>query len=247
MVRVVNDKNEFKDLNQHSWKINADFIIENGFPHIDIENLLSKEIYSLHKKNKNLSRVLDVGCGTGWLKKIIPDTLSYIGVDNCVKFISKLSEKEDSFHLLDIEKQYPLEKLQQFQSDILVCSLSLIETPFLDQAFKNINLLTKENGFVIIVGLNPTIELLRVSKTLNDLENYLELYKSTDSNLSISKTIKSKGAISDTDYHRILYSPNDYIRLAKENDFALIDFKDGLNKGCKLSEPVYQYFLFKKQ
>jgi len=177
MVSVINNSKEFKELNERSWQINANFIIEHGLPHVNIERLLSEEIGDLQKKNRSLNTLLDIGCGTGWLKNIIPNSLDYKGVDNCSRFISKLSENEKCYSLFDIENEHPNSDIENLKSDILVCSLSLIETPFLEKAFKNLFHLAANGAYLIIVGLNPFTELIKASKSHEELKKYLELYQ----------------------------------------------------------------------
>ena len=250
MVEILKDKKRFKKNNIESWQNNASFVIKNGFPHIKLERLLEKEISVLVNKFSNLNSVLDIGCGTGWLKELLEENqikLDYRGIDNCDIFIKKRSiNYPKNFFKFDIEEKHKTESIRNFKSDILVCCLSLIETPHLKKSFSNLSKLCSENGFLMIVSLNPIIELYRVSNSFKEFEDLVEVYRNGNT-LSISKRIKSKGQVSKSDYHRILYGATDFIEKANHAGFSLVNFIDDFNRDDLKKQPIYQFLLFKKE
>ncbi len=247
MLRIIHDKREFKFLNMYSSKKNAPFVMKNNFPHRGIGNFIADKLTSVSKENSDYKNILDIGCGTGWLKDKIPNGLSYIGLDNCSYFIEELSKNTNCFYTLDIEAPHSIDSINEFRSDIIVCCLSLIEIPYLKDAFRNLSLLCNPGGNLLIVGLDPVIELHRISKDTDQFYYYLDMYLNNSDKLTISKKIKSKGEISRGDYHRILYSQKDYHQLAKKNNFVLEESDQIRNVEFKRGDPIYNYMLFKRE
>lgn len=246
MVIKIENKNKFKTLNKRSWEENADFVIENGLSHEYIESLLKGEIKRLLEENTSFDSLLDVGCGNGWLRSIVPSDIRYIGIDNCEGIISRLQSHSPAFYTLDIEEDLNDDQVKKLQSDILVSSMSLIETPYLDSAISNLYKLTNSRGYVLITSLNPNIEIMRISNNLDEYKENLALHSNANDNVFIAKKIRCNDSVSKSDYHRILYSASDIIQQAKKSGFKLIDFKERERREMSISQPAIQYILLKK-
>lgn len=245
-LKIVENKKEFKHLNTNSSTQNAPFIMKNNFPHKGVGNFLANKLDEICKQNINYKNILDVGCGTGWLSDVAPSHLSYKGVDTCSFFIEQLSQEVDNFYVFDVEATHSPDLIKNFESDVVVCCLSLIETSYLKEAFQNLSLLCKPGGTLFIVGLEPIVELHRISKNSEEFYSYLDMYLNNSNKLTISKKIKSKGEVSEGDYHRILYGHNDYHQLAKANGFVLEESDQIRGLEFKAGGPVYNYLLFKR-
>ncbi|WP_396146063.1 hypothetical protein [Flavobacterium sp.] len=242
------NKVDFKTTNRTSWEVNSKFILESSFNQKNISNFLKTKICQIKQDKQEIVKLLDVGCGNGWLKDIIPNDLVYQGIDNCTNFVSSLNNtKGNHFLELDIEVNQHNQKLEALKSNIVVCCLSLIEMSYLDIVFKNLYELTSKNGYLIIVSLNPLIELYRVSENQKDYKNLISNYKKAKNHLVISKKINIGEKKSTLDYYRILYSFEDYFDQASNVGFTLEEFKEDINEVREPKSPMYEYIMFKKE
>lgn len=252
MIARLEDKANFKKINQLSWQKNADFWINQTYIHFGVKELLHAKIEQFglnYNYNSNLT-VLDVGCGSGWLADCIPNEAKYIGIDYCETFIKRLQSKNKNkkhqYFFTDIENQLDRNQISTYQADLIVCSLSLIETPYLDIIFNNLKKLLKKNGRIFIVSLNPLFELYRYSKNEKEYEDLLAEYRKSATAFFLSKKIKYNNNISDDEYFRILYSIDDYCRIALDSKLVVDDVITEVNRiNLNLKTPVYQFLSLK--
>ncbi|PTT72598.1 MULTISPECIES: methyltransferase domain-containing protein [unclassified Chryseobacterium] len=247
MIFELTDKEDFKRKNMVSWETNSSFILKTDFNH-EFRSFLEKKLAEIVNTEKEAGLLLDVGCGSGWLTEIVPESVEYMGIDNCVSFVSSLNHKESNhFFELDIELNHKSEKLQTYASNIVICCMSLLEMPYLENVFENLSMVTKKNGLLLIIGLNPFVELLRILGHDKKNEYIFNKYRDAKNPLCISKKIQIESEESSSDYYRILYSFEDYFTEAKKRGFILEEYKEDINmKNRDISQPMYEFFMFRK-
>lgn len=250
MLTQLNDAVQFKLINQSAWRKNADFWINQYYIHFGLKEFLSSEIEKFTQGHSGNAQILDVGCGSGWLIDVISDSVNYIGIDYCDIFIKNQfvrKGKKCDFRYVDIEENLEDEKIGSLKSDLIVCCMSLIEMPFLENVFHNLEKLLKDNGRIFVIGLDPVVEIYRYSSSKENFNKLLKIYRSSKNLIYISKKIKFNNFYSTEEYFRILYSLDDYLFIAGKFGLVYDDVVTGINKfNDNHKSPVYQFLSLKK-
>lgn len=249
MIEQLSNHSSFKMKNQTAWYNNSDFWIKNHQPNSNVQNLLSKKISELSIEIGRPLRILDIGCGAGWVKNIIPPSSTYIGVDLCREFIKKNLDFENQntrFLHLDFEEPISDAIAHSLNVDLVICCLSLIEMPEISIALENIKKVLTSSGQLFIVGLEPITEIYRYCTDNNkcNLQFLLNFFYFSEKPLVLEKNIKINNRVSEKKYFRILYSDSDYIHCSKKFGFSLVE-KIDLEDSNVFSVPVYQFIALK--
>ncbi len=251
MIFELTNKEEFKTLNLESWRLNCEYFINNNYIHSGVKEFLVQKIeqcISQTSTNKTHPRVIDIGCGTGWLAGALKDKpIDYVGIDIMSEFVNSNSIKYPDFGQFipaDIEQKVPSGIKQ---GDIIVCAFSLIEMPYLEKALSNLNDLMYAGSRLLIMGLNPFFEIFRDTNDKLELEQGIKMFRGTSNQLVISKKIKREDSISPANYYRILYDIDDYIHKAEGLSWSIYEAFEEVNKVTKtVDQPIYNYISFIK-
>lgn len=188
-------------------------------------DLLFKYIKNNLNKPKKL---LDAGCGSGWLLKELKNELPATEIFACdysneLLNIAKNNNPELDIQLLDLEENLPYEK--NF-FDTIIMNMVVQDTNNLEKVFQNISQILSNNGELIITIPNPyysypIIEWKRsiVRKILRFKPKML-IKKPYNKPLSINREF-SNGTIESN-----FYPLETYIIIAKNNGLIINDYKE---------------------
>ena len=159
---------------------------------------LRKKRYQIASRYiKNGESVLDIGCGSGGLKKHINKSIKYMGIDQ-KKF---WNAKKKNLFVVQIGNKYPKEITKNKYSTIT--ALAIIEhlkDP--EKLFKDARKLLKENGQLIITTPHP------MGRWFHDTGAKLGLFSHDAS-----------------EEHEMFFDKNMLKKIGKENGFKLKNFK----------------------
>jgi len=126
---------------------------ENKSPSYGISHTRRKKILELLKDVKG-KRILDIGCSTGYLGKVLKEQENFVvGVDISEQASKQAQTVLDRAYCFDVEKQWPLE-LENEKFDIIV-ALEIIEHLFDPALFlKKIREFLEKDGTLIITVPN---------------------------------------------------------------------------------------------
>jgi SAM-dependent methyltransferase len=246
-IKSLESFKNFKDLNKNQWINNSSFWLSGRMGHIqDVSPTalrLIKEIISSEKLTN--PHIYDIGCGEGWLlRKLLKENMrfKYTGTDFNPIFISELNKefaknRAAKFLLNDIEENPPS---QLAVADIIVNAFNFFELPNLEAGFLNTKLTLKKNGYLVIITIDPVMQLLAVSESYKEFIQCLNLYSKYSSKIGYVKKIVADNLVTDKYYMGILYSIFDYLELAKKNGFTLYD---SFEINCP-NPPIPQIFQF---
>lgn len=250
---LVLDKDvDFKEQNKSQWISNSAFWLKGNMNHInDVTPTAIEIIKNIIEEDKLIKPVLfDIGCGEAWLlRKLIFNHIEcrYYGTDFNELFINELNKEfknnqDAEFILNDIELELPD---KENSADIIVNAFNFFELPDINAAFKNTVQLLKKDGYLIIITIDPIMQLLAVSDTQEEFFDSLSHYSKYKTKVSYKKNIVIENQRTDRFYMGILYSAFDYIRIAKNNNLTLVEVKEVIQP--KLPTPqIFQFLIFKK-
>ena len=251
----ITDTKKFKNQNISEWKANSDFWLSGSMRHIkDVRGKAIEIIQSLlpHTNNSKEKRtIVDVGCGEGWIYRAIKDAnieVKYYGIDFNEPFISKLNtiykkEKEAIFLVDDIE-EYEIKKLAG-KADVVVNAFNFFEIPDLEKAMLHTSGLLKDNGYLLILTIDPVTQLLSVSDNQTMFYEYLTEYAKKKNKIGYKKRIVIDDKKTTKSYYGILYSLEDYLREGKKCNLAFQDYFEIINP-AKPTPQLYQFMIFRK-
>lgn len=107
-------------------------------------------------KNCQPTRVLDIGCGEGWLaRRLTQEGIKVAGVDACAALIesARAAGGAAEYYLLDYQ-QLVTGELQQ-HVDALVCNFSLFGEASVERLLSSLHALLNPNGYLLIQTLHP--------------------------------------------------------------------------------------------
>lgn len=156
------------------------------------KNQLMQAVKPALNKNKNLGKILEIGCGNGFPAKYLENYYDeYIGIDHSEKMINiatQLHSKLENVKFLNEKVEELTHKLgnEKFDTILSVGVLHHLENPI--QALKELKLLAKPNASFIAIepnSRNIIIQILRWFRKKID-KNY-----SKDQKFFLAKEIKN--------------------------------------------------------
>jgi 2-polyprenyl-3-methyl-5-hydroxy-6-metoxy-1,4-benzoquinol methylase len=153
---VANQSDNRERQIQQSWEANADGWTQ-AIWHQQIESrrLATDEAILQAVLHYQPQRVLDVGCGEGWLTRAIADRgVEVIGVDGSQALINRACERGGSFAMLTYEQIISDPRTLGQPYDAIVCNFSLLgeEIGYLLRALRKIML---PGGHLFIQTVHP--------------------------------------------------------------------------------------------
>ena len=254
MIYKVTDKKKFKDQNLNNWYQNSEFWLQGKMRHLkDVYHTTAKVIQDVAADipDRNPLRLIDFGCGEGWLLRLLKEyelDLDYVGVDFNKKFVDVLKERFRGqvgvkFILHDLEEELPKELIRS--ADIVTNFFNFFEIPNLEAAFSNVSEAIDEGGVLIILTIDPIMQLLAVSENFEDFLNGLKEYETHQAELGYDKDIDVGDYRSGKIYKSLLYSTATYVELAKKTGLKLFDYREVVKTGNFVPQ-IYQYIFFRK-
>lgn len=252
----ITDTKKFKNQNISEWIANSDFWLQGNMRHInDVKGKSVEIIQSLlqHTNNSKEKRTLvDVGCGEGWIYRAIKEAnidVMYYGIDFNELFITELKkrykkDKEAVFLVDDIEEKEIKELAER--ADVVVNAFNFFEIPDLEKAMLHTSGLIKENGYLLILTIDPITQLLSVSDNQTMFYSYLTEYAKKKNKIGYKKRIVIGDKKTTKSYYGILYSLEDYLREGKKCNLVFQDYFEIINP-AKPTPQLYQFMIFRKQ
>lgn len=249
----ITDTKKFKNQNISEWKANSDFWLTGSMRHIkDVKGKAVEIIQSLLPHSDNNRTLIDVGCGEGWIYRAIKEAkidVKYYGIDFNEPFITELSkrykkEKEAVFLVNDIEEKEIKELAGK--ADIVVNAFNFFEIPDLAKAMQHTSDLIKDNGYLLILTIDPITQLLSVSDNQTMFYEYLTEYAKKQNKIGYKKRIVIGDKKTTKSYYGILYSLEDYLREVKKCNLVFQDYFEIINP-AKPTPQLYQFMVFRKQ
>ncbi len=140
-----------------SWVINA-FPWINAIREKQIESrqfFTNKAIIQAILK-RSPKRILDVGCGEGWLSHELKDScLKYVGFDAVETLVKEACKSSFGEFFVATYDDFQ-EKIQTMSFDTAVCNFSLFGNESVVKLFRNLKFVLSKNGFLIVQTLNPS-------------------------------------------------------------------------------------------
>lgn len=253
MLYKVKDNQDFKNKNLENWYANSEFWLQSKMRHLKDVYGFTGEILSKNIEELNLDRkinVLDLGCGEGWIYRLLKEStleVDYTGLDFNKIFIEANLKRYDHdggrFILYDLENPPPNELLNY--ADLAINFFNFFEIPNIRLAFSNVAKMIRKDGILIIVNIDPIMQILSVSESFDDFKNSLKEYENFQAQLAYDKDIDVGDEKSGRIYKSLLYSTATYVEFAKENGLQLFDYKEVVKTGNFVPQ-IYQYIFFKK-
>lgn len=250
----VRNNGDFKKNNLLNWYGNTDFWLQSKMRHLrDVWDFTAEQIQYLMRlcNSKENPCFIDFGCGEGWVLRLILEkklSVNYIGLDFNDKFISYLKEKyvgvcNADFECMDFEEEPPTDFIAK--GDIGLNFFNFFEIPDIEAAFRNVASMLKTGAYLMIVSIDPIMQILSVSKSEDDFRANLRSYEKYGTRLGYDKDIDVGDFKSNRIYKSLLYSTATYIQLAKQNNMQLLDYKEVV-KTANAVPQIYQFIFFHK-
>lgn len=251
---ILKDKRSFKHKNLTNWYKNTDLWLQGKMRHLkDIYDFTGEKIEEIIRSKQSINgiRLLDLGCGEGWILRLIMERsidVDYTGIDFNIQFINALQEKYQNtkgirFECLDIEESVP-NRLVGF-ADIAVNFFNFFEIPNIHAAFANAARMLKRNGILLVVSIDPVMQILAVSKDYKTFIGNLKKYETYQTELAYDKELDVEGGACRQFYRGILYSTATYVEIGKKNNLAIRDYKEVVKTGNSVPQ-IYQFIYFEK-
>lgn len=139
-----------------SWNHNAMAWI-NAIQEKEIESriLITNKVIIDTIVEKKPKKVLDVGCGEGWLSRTLDNlAINVLGIDVVPELIQQ-ARKQGKGRFKVLSYQELSDKSFQEKFDMVVCNFSLIGKESVNELFKLFYQLLEEDGIIIIQTLHP--------------------------------------------------------------------------------------------
>jgi SAM-dependent methyltransferase len=254
-IYLVENNEHFKQANLENWRENSDFWLEGKMRHLkDVAAFTTAELARLlaftYRKN-HLPALFDFGCGDGWIYRLIHDShldARYVGIDYNERFIDELRLKYTDtdlgkFYCFDLESPPPNELLAM--ADVGLNFFNLFELPDVAAGIKNMAAMLRPGGRLLIVSIDPVMQILAVSQDQNNFLKNLKLYEQRGERVGYDKDIDVGDTPSGRIYRSLLYSTATYVRLGKAAGLEIEDYKE-IVKTANSVPQIYQFIFFKK-
>ena len=143
----------------NSWNQNASAWV-NAIQKNEIESriLTTNKIIIDTIVEKRPKKVLDVGCGEGWLSRTLSNLgINALGIDVVPELINEAKKQGGGrFEILSYQELSNKSIKEKF--DMVVCNFSLLGNESVNKLFKCLYELLNENGFIIIQTIHPFSE-----------------------------------------------------------------------------------------
>lgn len=114
-------------------------------------------------------KVLDLACGQGVLSRVLPDNISYVGVDLAKSLIQAAKDykknKNHQFFVADVEKKLPVSE-RDFDYVTMILALQNVEKR--DKVIQNAFTFLKKGGKFFLVINHPSFRIPRQSNWIFD-------------------------------------------------------------------------------
>lgn len=159
------------------------------------------------------SRVLDLGCGEGWLtRSLIDRQIDTFGIDASPQLIDYANRaSSDRYAAISYEELFKKEAIDKY--DTVVCNFSLLGQESVELVFRNIRKILATNGTFIIQTIHPVVGC--------GSEQYVDGWRAGSWD-GFSPTLTDPAPW----YFRTLES---WFRLFSSNQLDLVDFQEPLN------------------
>jgi SAM-dependent methyltransferase len=234
----------FRTTNKNAWRTSWEYWYRKEYFHQGIREYFLDHLQQITKELGSPS-ILDIGCGSGWCAKSFRGFYKqYLGVDFNEELISRLraeyaKQERCRFLVHDIESEEIL-PIPVAGYDLIVGSFILLELPDLKRFFNKAAMWQTPGQYLLITGLDPLNEIMRISKSMEDMERNVSEYRRSAYPLVLSKNMSFNGDKSKFVYYRILYSLDDVVATATESGYEICEVKDKLNKtSSEPNSPIY--------
>jgi SAM-dependent methyltransferase len=249
----VSSQVEFKKNNLLNWYKNTDFWLQGKMRHLqDVYDFTGQILVDVSKAcdNGRPIKLVDMGCGDGWIIKLIRDyglDVEYVGIDFNEKFIEANRKRYNGrgidFILYDLECEPPSELVDS--ADVVINFFNFFEIPDIESAFRNTKNILKSNGVLVVVNIDPIMQILAVSENHEEFLRSLQEYQDDQNHLGYDKDIDIGSEKSGRIYKSILYSTATYTDIARRNGLSLFDYKEVVKTRNPVPQ-IYQYIFFRK-
>lgn len=247
MLSLLENKEAFKIRNKEAWKSCWHYWYKKEYIHEGIKEYLEGQIAQI-KKTEKILKILDLGCGSAWAAKSYENLYDeYVGIDFNEELIELLTNDFSNkprcdFYFYDIEsvKAFPF---QRKKFNLLLANFILLELSDLESFFDKAASLQTKDDYLIITGLDPVNEILRVSNSSVELEENLSIYRHAESPIVLSKEMSFNGESTNFTYLRVLYSIKDIMNSAFAHSYELIELDDKFNLHSDSSKSPLYYTL----
>jgi SAM-dependent methyltransferase len=249
---IVSDKTRFKQENLENWRKNSAFWLEGRMRHLkDLDSYMAGELRYFVERLSSPRRplVCDLGCGEGWIYRILKReglSADYLGVDFNEDFIISLREthcldEHSEFVVLDLEGNIPDSMLGKV--DLAVNCFNFFELPNIERAFSNVAKMLNKGATLLVVTIDPTMQILAISENLESFKSNLALYEQFNTQLGYDKDTDIGDEKSGRIYRGILYSASTYIEMAKRNGLLVGGMKEVVKTANSIPQ-IYQLLWF---
>jgi SAM-dependent methyltransferase len=254
-IYVVDDSDAFKQANLENWHTNSAFWLEGRMRHLkDVAAFTRDELsrlLQLASPAGSRPTLLDFGCGDGWIFRLVHENkldAHYVGIDFNEDFILELKRRygdatDHQFHCFDLEKPPPPELVGL--ADVGVNFFNFFEIPNIEAAFENVASMIRPGGRLMIVSIDPVMQILAVSENHTKFIDNLKLYEKYQHRLGYDKDIDVGDVPSERIYKSLLYSTANYVKLGKQNGLGIEDYKEVVKTGNAVPQ-IYQFLYFYK-
>jgi len=100
-------------------------------------------------------KILDLGCGDGYLSRLLPDIFFITGIDSSEELIKIAKEKKSSgvFFVGDITKKFSLKENEEF--DLAVSNMVLMSVDNISEVYRSVFQYLKPGGQFVMTILHP--------------------------------------------------------------------------------------------
>ena len=172
------------------------------------------------------SRILDLGCGEGYLARILaPHGWSYTGIDNSRTLLNTAGVKKSPGEFVQADITKPIEYQHQFET--VIVNMVLMDVDNAGAVYQNAWRMLKHKGLLVVTIPHPAFRRpgAKLAKTLFSKIFRLDPFIRIN---SYTKSFFQKGRLPDVSkptivFHRPLSL---YIQIALDQGFKLLDIEE---------------------